>query len=996
MFVVRRRHLLRIVLNALPFALLACGGGGDGGTTPQTDPTVSVSSSAVTLDGVGAESMVTATVAPSDAVVTWTSSRPDVATVAGSGTSARIVAVAAGTTSITVQATARGRSGSGTVAVQVVPIVRSVRIDSVDATVVLGRTRQLRARVTADAGADTAVRWTSATPTVATVDAAGLVTAVGVGAARIDVASAVSSTVTSSTSLTVVAPQVRGVALSPGTDTIPVSATRRFVATVDADSELGTGVAWSSSATAVATVAADGLVTAVAPGTAIISARSVADTSKRAQATLVVRAPSVRGLTLTAVPILRERDAHNAVVSVDAETGADLRLAWTSSDNTVAVVAANGVLTALRAGATTLTVSSVAFPAVRQSRTVTVVPWPPFLTWTRQVQGVVGTLRADGLPTSMVSRSATQAMMTLQSDFWSTLGDNTTYVMDGNTWVPIAGTDFSTPAIGGLTNHNNGEVIGWGQAANFTVDLYRWNGAWNVVPRPSVGTFATFPAPQSLPGGRIATKGRDGSFDQILLWNGVSWSELRRWGRAGMYTRGNVWMTTPTHGILHQDVQGGYLIAEYTAPSTMRLIPEPSFNLLQFPVYRGTRPDSVFATGRGSSRLHRWNGTSWSVLDAPWPSTDLIATFEQCNGTLIVLTLPGRVYRFENGQFHQLGTDSDVLTEDRGFEQQLSCAPDGTIRVAAANGAISRWTGSTWTIESFTPRYTSVSAASASLAWAGSTIGRIYHWNGSSWQESYRPSPVGSSGSITSIVSWADGRVVALRGTGAIVRRSGGVWTEESGGELVGVNAVWGPSADLVFAVRTDGRIIRSVNGGAWQPVSPAGTALVAIEGLGTNHAIAIGRSLRTLRWDGNTWTEVLADVSGVLNANRLHVSGVNDAWVAVSATVGNTRAPLPRMRRFNGTTWSETDVAAIGGDDAATGITTLALFGTGASNVYALRGAGRGPRTLYRFDGTSWGAVTQLSTGYPDWVHLGSAVPGLAIIAGSRGELHLSRPPLQ
>ena len=1002
MLIVRFLRLFRPVLSSLPLALwlLACGGGGDGGdggTTPQSDPTVLLSPSSVTLQGIGAESIVTAIVAPSGATVAWTSSRPDVATVADGGTSGRIVAVAAGTTTITVQALSRGRSGSATVAVQVVPIVRSVRIDSVDATLVLGRTRQLRARVNADAGADTAVRWTSATPTVATVDASGLVTAVSVGTARIDVTTAASSMVTSSVQLTVVAPQVRSVAVSPGTDTIPVPSTRRFAATVDADGGLGTGVTWSSSDATVAIVAADGLVTAVAVGRTIIVARSVADTSKRAQATLVVRAPVVRGLTMTAVPVLRERDVHAAVVSVDAEPGADLRLAWTSSDNTVAVVAADGALTALRAGTTTLTVNSVAFPAVRHARTMTVVPHSPFLTWTRQAQGVVGTLRADGALMGMVSRSGTQAMMTLWSREWPVLGDTVTYAMEGTTWSRIAGAGTSTPAVIGLSNHASGEVIGWG-GTPVRFDLYRWDGAWNALPNPPVGTFNAVPGPQSLPNGRIAAKGRDGGFDQILLWNGAAWSELRRWGRPANYNRGTLWMTTPSSGVLLQDVAGGHVIAEYTAPSTMRTIPNPPTNLLQFPVFRGTRPDSLFATGRGGEhRLRRWDGTNWSVLTAAWPSTEYIVTFEQCNGTLIVVTTMGRVFRWENGQFRQLGTDSEVLAgENDIYNQHLSCAPDGTIRVATTNGAMARWTGTAWTLESFTPRYSSVSAASATLAWAGSTVGRIYGWDGTTWQESYRPSPVINTGEITSIVSWPDGRVVALRGNGTVVRRNGGVWAEEAGGELIGVNAVWGPNADLVFAVRADGRIIRSVNGGAWQPVTPAGTALVAIDGLGANHAVAIGSSLRTLRWDGNTWTEVLADVPGVRNANRLHVSGVNDAWVTASANAGSTAAFLPRIRRFNGTTWTEADVGTIGGDEAASGISTLALFGTGASNVYALRGAGRGPRTLYRFDRTSWSVVTQLSAGYPDWVHLGSGVPGLAVIAGGRGELILSRPPIQ
>lgn len=991
---------MRQIIGWTPRPLVACltalwgCSGGDTGTTLEPAPTVSVTPGTVTLDGIGAESQLSATATPANTALTWTSDRPQVVAVTGSGTSARVVGVAPGNATITVQATHSSGRADARVDVQVVPIVRSIAIDSTAASLLLGQARQLRARVAADPGADTSVRWTSSAPAVLSVSTTGVITALGVGAARIEATSTARPAVSGNIQLTVVAPQVRGVTVAPQVDTVLVGSTRRFVATILADSGLATSVLWSSTAPGVATVANDGVATAVAVGTTNIVARSAADTARRAQATLVVRAPVVRALAFPALTGLLEREHRWLQATVDAEPGADARVTWTSSDTTVAVVAADGLLGARRAGSTTVTVQSAAFPAVRHARVVQVSPASPFLSWSRQAAGVVGALQHEGVPVSLLSRSATEAMVTLLRYEWPLPYDSVTMSLNGATWTAIAGNGMPVQAVTGLTQHGTNEVIGWAGNVAGSRRLVRWNGAWQAMPSPAVGIFDTQGDPQSLPGGLITTKTRDGAFDQIMLWNGSGWVELRRWGRPANPQGGSVWMQSPSLGYLHQNFQGGYTIVRFNAPTSMTFLPNVPTNNLFFPTFRGTAPDSLFVLGSADRRLFRWTGTSWITYDTGWPAATFSADFELCNGVPVVLMGDGRVYRLVGSQFVQLGTDDEALQGEPGFttDRHISCAPDGTIRISASSGAISRWNGSSWVLETFAPRFTSVSAASATLAWAGSTLGRLYQWTGGTWQESYRVRGPGSPGDIRSIVSWADGRVVALRGNNVILRRDGGTWREETGSELTGVNAVWGPDGDLVFAVRNDGRIIQSVRGGAWQPVSPAGAALTGIDGVGPRHALAIGTSLRTLRWDGATWTEVVASVPSAFAAQRLHLSASNDAWVVAAASSSFSQSAA-RLLRFDGASWTQVDVSGIGGNDGSTGMTTLSLFGTGPSNVYALRGNARGPRTLYRFNGTSWSTITQLSVGQPDWVHLGSGVPGFALIAGSRGEIHASRP---
>lgn len=65
------------------------------------------------------------------------------------------------------------------------PTVRGVSVTPAAATLRVGETQTLTALVDAINGAGTSVTWSSESPTLATVSAAGVVTAVGTGTAVI-------------------------------------------------------------------------------------------------------------------------------------------------------------------------------------------------------------------------------------------------------------------------------------------------------------------------------------------------------------------------------------------------------------------------------------------------------------------------------------------------------------------------------------------------------------------------------------------------------------------------------------------------------------------------------------------------------------------------------------------------------------------------------------------------------------------------------------------
>ena len=167
---------------------------GEGTTTspgeqqqPPAVASVAVTPGTATLVSFGETAQLTASAqdangtAISGKTFTWSSSDESIATVNSSGL---VSAVAAGLATIT--ATSEGKSG--TAAITVLEPVASVAVSPDNATIVAGETVQLTATTLDAAGNELTgptVTWSSSDEAMATVDATGLVTALGAGSATI-------------------------------------------------------------------------------------------------------------------------------------------------------------------------------------------------------------------------------------------------------------------------------------------------------------------------------------------------------------------------------------------------------------------------------------------------------------------------------------------------------------------------------------------------------------------------------------------------------------------------------------------------------------------------------------------------------------------------------------------------------------------------------------------------------------------------------------------
>lgn len=226
----------------------------------------------------------------------------------------------------------------------------------------LGATVQLAAEVRDQNGqpmAGSAVTWASGAAAVATVDAAGLVTAVGNGTATI-VATAGSA---SGTAAVTVAQEVSAVTVTPSADTLVVGDTLRLAAeATDANGHLVTGAefAWASSDALLATVDTTGLVTGVGAGEVALTAtssgvvgRAALTVLARVSATVTVEPDSLLFSALgDTVRLLAEVRDQIGRVMVGAP------VSWASGDTLVASVDSAGLVTAVGNGAARVTAAA--------------------------------------------------------------------------------------------------------------------------------------------------------------------------------------------------------------------------------------------------------------------------------------------------------------------------------------------------------------------------------------------------------------------------------------------------------------------------------------------------------------------------------------------------------------------------------------------------------------------------------------------------------------
>lgn len=220
----------------------------------------------------------------------------------------------------------------------------------------VGESKSLTATVLPLDTHNKAVTWKSSNPEVATVDKNGVITAVKVGVVTITCTTVVDSR--TATCKVYVKIPTKSVSLNLSSLTLDVGKSKTLIATVKPTDATFKDVTWKSSNKNVVKVSKDGVVTAVAVGSATITVTTEEGGYK---ATCFVTVPRrVTGISL-------EKDFYYVALGNKVQIGASVvpvtatnkDIKWVSSDTSVAKISSSGVVTALKTGKTTITATTV-------------------------------------------------------------------------------------------------------------------------------------------------------------------------------------------------------------------------------------------------------------------------------------------------------------------------------------------------------------------------------------------------------------------------------------------------------------------------------------------------------------------------------------------------------------------------------------------------------------------------------------------------------------
>jgi uncharacterized protein YjdB len=437
--------------------------------------------------------------------ITWSSSAPSVASVSVDGL---VSALASGSTTIT--ATSEGQSGSSSVTVSVVPVA-SVSVTPSSATLRVGASVQLAATAKDSSGTvlnGRAITWSSSAPGVASVSASGAVSALAAGSATV---TATSEGQSGTATISVTAVPVSSVTVSPSSAALRVGGTVQLGAvTQDSANNVLTGrsVTWSSSAPGIAGVSASGLVTALAAGSATITATSE---GKSGTAAITITVAPVATVTVTPSTALLRVGTQVALAATTKDSAGNTltgrAITWVSNAPAVATVSASGVVSAVAQGSASVTATSEGKSATA-TITVTLVPVSTVTVTPASSSILVGATQQ----LSAVTKDSAGHVLTGRTITWSSNAAGIAGVSSGGL--------VSAFAAGSVTITATSEGKSGSAAITVTSSSVSHSG-WYVSPSGSSGGTGSAASPWDLQTGLNGGNGKVQPGDTVWLRGGT-------------------------------------------------------------------------------------------------------------------------------------------------------------------------------------------------------------------------------------------------------------------------------------------------------------------------------------------------------------------------------------------------------------------------------------------------------------------------------------------
>lgn len=241
---------------------------------------------------------------------------------------------------------------------------------------------------------------------------------------------------------------VESVTLDQSTLTLEVGQTKTLTPTVTVTEESAQTVTWQSSDKSVATVSDDGVVTAVAQGAAIISAKSTVDADKYAscEVTVTPKNIAVTGISITnKKTVMVVNDTFPFTATVQPDNATNKTVTWESTNTNVATVGTDGTVTAKAAGTTNIVAKAGTGSNVQSAS----VP----------VSVVENNIVKVNNPTTQTKsldygKTLSQIKDELSKISWSVKYGNATNQIDGTATIPASGwasADFVAKKAGQFT-----------------------------------------------------------------------------------------------------------------------------------------------------------------------------------------------------------------------------------------------------------------------------------------------------------------------------------------------------------------------------------------------------------------------------------------------------------------------------------------------------------------------------------------------------------------
>jgi hypothetical protein len=304
--------------------------------------------------------------------VTWASATAGVATISTAG-----LAAAAGAGTSTISAALGAIVGSTVLTVTGAALV-SIAVTPANPSIAKGSTQQFTATGTytdsSQQNLTSQVTWASATASVATISTAGLATGMSGGASTI---SATFNGITGSTVLTVTAPTLVSIAVTPGNPSVANGLTLQFTATGtytdNSQQNLTSQVTWTSSNQSTAAVSTSGLAITMSVGTSTISAtlNGITGSTLLTVTTAALQSIAVTPANLSIAKGVGVQYTATGNYTDSSRQTLTSQVTWASGTTATATISSTGEATAVGVGTSTI---SATFNGITGSTLLTVTP----------------------------------------------------------------------------------------------------------------------------------------------------------------------------------------------------------------------------------------------------------------------------------------------------------------------------------------------------------------------------------------------------------------------------------------------------------------------------------------------------------------------------------------------------------------------------------------------------------------------------------------------